>query len=166
MCFLRTQSVGPYNNFFLLTVKSKFRIVVALLTAEQKHLTHTEYMHVYDLQRIQFHMPNSNSVLLIVMKPNGKEKFRTAAALLLYITSSPYITSTNVPHLFNIINIGLHKFKGSSTCDWCRSHLKRPCVPHVIFAFNELYSTALQQINNVSRFEMDNTYWEDNMVTP
>jgi hypothetical protein len=104
-------------------------------------------------------MPDSNSALLIVMKPNCKEKFRAAAALLLYITSSPYITSIKVPHLLNIINIGLHKFKGSSTCDWCRSRLKSPCAPHVIFAFNELYSTALQQINNVSRFEMDNTYW-------
>jgi hypothetical protein len=106
-------------------------------------------------------MPDSNSALLIVMKPNCKEKFRAAAAaaLLRYITSSPYNTPPNVPHLLNIINIGLRKFKGSSTCDLCRSRLKSPCDPHVIFAFNELYSTALQQINNVSRCQMDNKYW-------
>jgi len=30
-------------------------------------------------------MPDSNSAILIVLKPNGKEKFRTAAALLLCI---------------------------------------------------------------------------------
>ena len=95
--------------------------------------------------------------MITVMKPNGKETFRTAAASLLYIRRS--VTSTNVTHLFNITNIGLFKFKSPSTCDWCRSRLKSSRVLHVIFAFKELHSTASQQINTVSRFEADNTYW-------
>jgi hypothetical protein len=37
MCFLPAQSVGPYTNIFLLTVTSKFPIVVALLTAKNEH---------------------------------------------------------------------------------------------------------------------------------
>jgi hypothetical protein len=100
-------------------------------------------------------MPDSNSAILIVMKPNGKEKFRTATALLLYIRRS--VISTNVTHLFNIINTGLHKFNGPSTCDWCRSRIKSSRVFHVIFAFKELNSTASQQIYTVSKSEMDNT---------
>jgi len=119
--------------------------------------SHTKYRHVYDLHSTKFRMPDSNSAILIVMKLNGKEKFRTAAALLLYIRRS--VTSTNVTNLFYIINTGLFKFKSPSTCDWCRSRLKSSRVPHVIFAFKELHSTVSQQINTVSRFEVDNTYW-------
>jgi len=89
-------------------------------------------------------------------KSNCSFQFRTAAALLLHVRRS--IASTNATHLFNIINIGLPTFKSPSTCDWCRSRLKSSRVPHVIFAFKELNSTASQQINTVSRFEMDNTY--------
>jgi len=119
--------------------------------------SHTKYRHLYDLHSITFRMPDSNNAILIVMKPNGKEKFRRAATLLLYIRRS--VTSTNVTHLFNIINTGLFKFTSPSTCDWCRSRPKSSRVPHVIFAFKELHSTATQQINTVSRFEVDNTYW-------
>ena len=104
-------------------------------------------------------MPNCNSAILIVIKPNGKEirVFRTAPALLLNIRRS--VTSTNVTHLFNIIKIVLHKFKGPSTCDWCRSRIKSLGVPNFIFAFKELNSTASQQINTVSKSETDKTYW-------
>jgi hypothetical protein len=118
--------------------------------------SHIKYKQVYDLQSTKFRMPDSSSAILIVMKPNGKEKFRKEAALLLYIRRS--VTSTNVTHLFKIINIGLHRFKGPSTCDWCRSRIKSSRVPHVIFAFKELNSTASKQYNTVSTFEMENTY--------
>jgi hypothetical protein len=101
-------------------------------------------------------MPDSNSAILVVMKPNATEKLQRPPRC--YCTFAEcYLNERQ--HLSNIINTGLHKFKGPSTCDWCRSRIKSSRVPHVIFAFKELKSTASQQINTVSKSEMDNTYW-------
>jgi hypothetical protein len=45
-------------------------------------------------------MPHSNSAIRIVMKPNGKEKFRTAAALLLYIAE---VLPQRTSHIYSTI---------------------------------------------------------------